>query len=172
MGGHKLNSNSTAKAIVRVRGPDVTYGVLKFTPQIDSRAHSFDVTSFSIRRGNDRYLLSDLPLAKALPHHAREDIVYHTFEADSDERTEYHEIDFEITEYDEVVRLLFRAVEHKQAPDLLFYEVEDQSGDWLPVEDLLLVDLMPDSFMRILEASAIDNITEHNLDRLPMSSES
>lgn len=170
--GEILHSNSTAKAIVRVRGPEVTYGLLKLTPNVDSRAHSLDINGFTVRKGNDHFLLAELPLARALPEKARDDIIYNTFECDDDERSEYLEIDFEIPDYDEMARLLFRAVEKPSIPDMLFYEVEDTAGDWIPLEDVLLVDLLPDSFLRVLETSVVENLTEHHIDRLPMFAES
>src|SRR3546814_3629790 len=39
-GGFSLFSTSTAQALVAVRGPAVTYGLLKFTPLIEIHAHS------------------------------------------------------------------------------------------------------------------------------------
>lgn len=164
-------STSTAQTLIAVRGPAVTYGLLKFTPQIDSRAHSIEVSGFSIRRGSDRFTLEDIPVSRILPETARSDIVLHTFECDEDERSTYLEIDFEIPEYDEVVRIHFRAVEHPAMPDMLFYEVEDDGGDWLPVEDVHFIDLLPESFIRTMETSVIASIDEHNLDLLPIAAE-
>src|SRR3546814_7313776 len=56
-------------------------------------------------------------------------------------------------------------------PDMLCYEVEDEAGDWLPVEDVNFVDLLPESFIRTMEACAMAAINPHNLDLLPMAAE-
>lgn len=167
-----MNSTSTAKALIRVRGPEVTYGVLSLTPQVSSRAHSVDVQSFTIRRGNERYLLSDLPLARALYQEALNDAVYWTFECNEDERLHGFEIEFEIPDYGEAASIYIRAAERQDYPDMLFYEVEDPSGDWISLEDVLFVDLLPDSFIQILESSVVENLNSHTLDWLPMDSES
>lgn len=171
MGG-KLKTHSTATALIRVQGPDVTYGLLRLTPTIDSGAHSVDVDSFTVRTGNDRFALSEFPLARSLNQNARNDIIYHTFECDEDERSEHHEIEFEIPNYDESASLLFRAVECPGIPDMLFFEVEDIAGDWIPLEDILFLELLPDSFMRVLETSVVENLTDHHIARLPMYAES
>lgn len=164
-------STSTAKALIAVRGPAVTYGLLKFTPQIESHAHSLDVNGFTIRRGSDTFTLQDIPVSQVLPETARADIVIQTFERDEDERSTYLEIDFEIQEYDERVRVHFRAVENDAMPDMLFYEVEDEAGDWLPVEDVNFVDLLPESFLRTMEVGVIASLNSHNLDLLPIAAE-
>lgn len=169
-GGTELKTTTTAKVIVQVRGPDVTYGLLRFAPDVSSGAGSIDVNSFAIRSGNDRYTLSDFPIIKALPKTAREDILYVTYEADDDERGEFLEVHFEISEYDEKASIAFRAVECDM--EMIHFEVEDQAGDWLPVEDVILSELLPDSFLRVMELSAMSMIHDHNLDRLPMLAES
>lgn len=170
-GGFSLFSTSTAQALVAVRGPAVTYGLLKFTPLIESHAHSLDISGFTIRRGSEKFTLQDIPVSQILPEAARSDIVIRTYERDEDERSTYLEIDFEIREYDERVRIHFRAVENDAMPDMLFYEVEDEAGDWLPVEDVNFVDLLPESFIRTMEACAMAAINPHNLDLLPMAAE-
>lgn len=157
--------------MIAVRGEDVTYGNLSLTPDMDSRAEGIDVRSFHIRRGNDRFLFEDLPVARALHREAFSDIIWHTFESDEDRRPHLG-IDFEIPLYDEVFTINFRAVEHDEIPDMLFYEVEDDGGDWLSVNDVKLVDLLPDSFLRILETSVMESLTDHNVAWLPMASES
>lgn len=172
MGGHTLKTNSTAKAIINIRGPEVTYGQLKLTPNLESSSHSIDVNSFTIRSGDDRFSLSDFPLARALNRNARNDIIYHTFEADEDERQEFLEIEFEIPGYDEIAKLRFRAAERYNIDDMLFFDVEDIAGDWIGLEDLLFPELIPDSFMRVLETSVMEALTEHHLDMLPMYAES
>lgn len=164
-----MRSNTTAKAIVQVRGEDVTYGLLRLAPDVKSGATGIDVDSFIIRSGNDRFTLNELPIFRSLPRAAREDILYWTFEADDGERSEFLEIRFEIADYDESTAISFRAVEME---DMIHFEVEDQGGDWLPVEDVRLSELLPDSFMRVLEMCAMDLIHDHNIDRLPMASES
>ncbi|RYY05499.1 MAG: hypothetical protein EON55_26380, partial [Alphaproteobacteria bacterium] len=83
-----MRSNTTAKAIVQVRGEDVTYGLLRLAPDIKSGANGIDVESFVIRSGNDRFTLNELPIFRSLPRAAREDILYWTFEADDGERSE------------------------------------------------------------------------------------
>jgi hypothetical protein len=170
-GGFFLFSHSTAKTLIAVRGPAVTYGLLKFSPQIDSRAHSIEIHGFTIRRGQDHFTLQDIPVSRVLPEVARADIVRQTFELDDDERSEYLEIDFEIPEYDERVRIHFRAVEYDYMPEMLFYEVEDESGDWLPVEDVNFVDLLSESFVQTMETNVMATIDAHNLDLLPMAAE-
>src|SRR3546814_5506719 len=112
-GGFSLFSTSTAQALVAVRGPAVTYGLLKFTPLIESHAHSLDISGFTIRRGSEKFTLQDIPVSQILPEAARSDIVIRTYERDEDERSTYLEIDFEIREYDERVRIHFRAVENR-----------------------------------------------------------
>ena len=72
----------------------------------------------------------------------------------------------------EKLPLLVRAVEREDIPAMLFFEVEDDGGDWLPVNDVKLVDLLPDSFLRILETSVMESLTDHNIAWLPMASES
>lgn len=166
-----MNSRNTVKVVIAVRGDDITYGNLSLTPDVDSRAEGIDVRSFRIRRGNDRFLFEDLPVSQALHRSAQDDIIWHTFENDDDRRTHLG-IDFEIPVYDEVHRINFRAVEREDIPDMLFFEVEDDGGDWLPVNDVKLVDLLPDSFLRILETSVMESLTDHNIAWLPMASES
>ncbi|WP_162815078.1 hypothetical protein [Erythrobacter aureus] len=164
-------THSTAKSIVLVRGETATYAVLNFQPQIDSQANSVEILGFQIRRGDERFTLEDLPISRVLSKSAKDDILYHTFEVDEDERSEYHEVDFEIPEYNESVRVHFRAVENDEYPDILFYEVEDTCGDWLPVENVLFSEMMTESFKRILETSAMEQLDDHNLDLLPMAAE-
>lgn len=166
-----MNSRNTVKVVIAVRGEDITYGNLSLTPDVDSRAEGIDVRSFRIRRGNDRFLFEDLPVSQVLHRSAQDDIIWHTFENDDDRRTHLG-IDFEIPVYDEVHRINFRAVERDDIPDMLFFEVEDDGGDWLPVNDVKLVDLLPDSFLRILETSVMESLTDHNIAWLPMASES
>ncbi len=169
--GFLLNTHSTAKTIVLVRGDSATYSVLNFQPLIDSQANSFEVLGFQIRRGDDRYTLEDLPVSRVLSKPAKDDILYYTFEVDEDERSEYHEVDFEIPDYNESVRIHFRAVENEEFPDMLFYEVEDSCGDWLPVENVLFSELLSESFLHILETSTMEQVDDHNLDLLPMAAE-
>lgn len=166
-----MNSRNTVKVVIAVRGDDITYGNLSLTPDVDSRAEGIDVRSFRIRRGNDRFLFEDLPVSQALHRSAQDDIIWHTFENDDDRRPHLG-IDFEIPVYDEVHRINFRAVEREDIPDMLFFEVEDDGGDWLPVNEVKLVDLLPDSFLRILETSVMESLTDHNIAWLPMASES
>lgn len=166
-----MHTSSTANALIQVRGPTVTYTVLKFNPIIDSRAHSIEIDGFIIRRGSERYTLDDLPVSRILTKSAREDIIFHTFELDEDERSTYHEIDFEIPEYDELVRVHFRVSEMADYPDMLVFEVEDDSGDWLPVDEVHFADLMPESFIRTMETSVIGHIDPYTLDMLPMAAE-
>lgn len=166
-----MHTNSTAQALIQVRGPTVTYTVLKFNAIVDSRAHSFDIDGFNIRRGNDRYTLADLPVSRILTNSARDDILFNTFEADEDERSTYHEIDFEIPDYDELVRVHFRVAEKDEFPDMIFFEVEDDSGDWLPIDEVHFMDLLPESFIRTMETSAIGHLDEYSLDLLPMAAE-
>ena len=52
-GGTELRSTTTARAIVKVRGQDVTYGLLRLTPDISSGVNGIDVNSYMIRSGND-----------------------------------------------------------------------------------------------------------------------
>lgn len=165
-----MKTNTTARAIVQIRGPEVTYGLLRLAPDVRSRAGGIDLESFTVRSGNDRFALSDLPIMRSLPKAAREDVLYSTFEADDEDRAERHEIDFVISEYDETATISFRAVEHDH--ESIRFEVEDQAGDWLPVEDVRLVELLPDAFMRILEMSAMSLLHDHNMDWLPMAAES
>jgi hypothetical protein len=107
---------------------------------------------------------------RSLPKAAREDVLYTTFEADDEDRAERHEVDYVISDYDETATISFRAVEHDD--ESIRFEVEDQAGDWLPVEDVRLVELLPDSFMRVLEMSAMSLLHDHNMDWLPMAAES
>src|SRR3546814_568266 len=65
-GGFSLFSTSTAQALVAVRGPAVTYGLLKFTPLIESHAHSLDISGFTIRRGSEKFTLQDIPVSQIL----------------------------------------------------------------------------------------------------------
>ena len=148
----------------------MTYGLLRLTPDISSGVNGIDVNSYMIRSGNDRYTLNDLPIFRSLPKAAREDILYWTFEAEEDERAEFLEIQYEVADYDETTTISFRAIEHRD--EMIHFEVEDQGGDWLPVEDVRLSELLPDAFLRILEMCAMDLIHDHNIDRLPMASES
>jgi hypothetical protein len=166
-----LYSTSTAHALIAVRGPTVTYGLLKFTPQVSTRAYSIDVDGFTIRRGNDRFSLQDLPVSRVITAAAREDIIVNTFEMEEGDRSSYLEIDFEIPEYDELVRVHFRAVENDAMPDMLFFEVEDEVGNWMPVDDVLFVDLLPESFIRTMETSVMSTLSSHNLDLLPIAAE-
>ncbi len=166
-----MKSTTTTSVLVAVRGPHITYGNLRFIPNLMSTSGSVDIDDFSIRRGDDRFLLSDLPLAKALYQKAKDDVIYHTFE-NEDDLMAYFEIDFEIKAYDERFRLNLRAVEKEGLDDLLFYEVEDEGGDWIPMENVDFIDLMPESFRRIMETHALEQITDHNLELLPMDDES
>jgi hypothetical protein len=149
----------------------LTYGNLRFNPIIESRAHSLDVTGFSIRRGNDTYMFEDLPVSRILMDSAKDDIIRTTFELDEDERSEYLEIDLELPEYDERARIYLRAVENSEVPDMLRFEVEDESGSWHPVEDVLVADLLPPSFLRVMETGIMSQIDSHNLDYLPIAAE-
>jgi hypothetical protein len=167
-----LYSRNTVKVTIAVRGEDVTYGTLSLTPDVDSRADGIDVRSFRIRRGNDRYLFEDMPVSKALHRETQDDIIYHTFEADEGDRQPHLAIDFVIPLYDETMSINFRAVERDGIPDMLFFEVEDDGGDWLSVNDVKLADLLPDSFLRILETSVMESLTDHNIAWLPMTAES
>ena len=167
-----MRSLNTVKVTIRVRGDDVTYGALVLTPDLDSSANGVDVRSFHVRRGNERFLFDDLLVSKALHVPAQDDIIHHTFEVDEDERLAFLPIDFEIPVYDECHRINFRAVESPGIENMLFYEVEDDGGDWLPVGDVKLVDLLPDSFLRILETSVVESLTDHNMHWLPMAAES
>src|SRR3546814_7555334 len=92
-GGFSLFSTSTAQALVAVRGPAVTYGLLKFTPLIESHAHSLDISGFTIRRGSEKFTLQDIPVSQILPEAARSDIVIrseeHTSELQSLMRISY-----------------------------------------------------------------------------------
>lgn len=166
-----MYTNSTAYALVQVRGPTVTYSSLKFRPLISSEENSFDVKGFYIRRGNDRYPFDGLPVSRVLNNAAYDDILYHTFEADEDERSPSHEIEFDIPDFDESHRLNFRCVERDEWPDYLCFEVEDEAGDWLPVHDVFLSDLLPESFVQTLEVSLVGMIDSHTIDMLPMAAE-
>ena len=169
-GGTELRTTTTAKAIIQVRGQDVTYGLLRLAPEVHSGINGIDVSAFIIRSGNERFTLTDLPIFRSLPRPAREDILHWTFEADDEDRAEYLEVQYEIAEYDEIATISFRAVE--SANEMIHFEVEDQGGDWRPVEDVLLIELLPESFQRVLEMSAMSLIHDHNLDLLPMAAES
>ncbi|QAY80127.1 hypothetical protein [Sphingosinicella sp. BN140058] len=166
-----MHSTSTATVVVQVRGPTVTYGTLKFSPIVDSRAHSIDVEGFTIRAGGSRFTLDEFPVSHAVPERAKNDILVNTWELDESERASFHEIDFELPDYDESHRLHFRYVEHDAMPELLFLEVEDEVGNWLAVEDTYLLELLPESFRRAMEASVVSGITSHNLDLLPLAAE-
>src|SRR3546814_19306276 len=94
--GFSLFSTSTAQALVAVRGPAVTYGLLKFTPLIESHATSLDISGFTIRRGSEKFTLQDIPVSQILPEQARSDIVIRTYKRDDDARSTYFENEFEI----------------------------------------------------------------------------
>lgn len=167
-----MQSNSTAKAIIRVRGPDITYGVIKMTPKIDSRAGSIDVSSFTVRRGDDRFQLSELPLSRVLPTSAQDDILSFTFEEDEDILEPFLEIEFEIPEYDESAKMRFRAVVRPENPDMVYFEVEGPGEQWMGLDDVYFIEMLSDTFMRVLETSVIESISDHDLAYLPMSDES
>jgi hypothetical protein len=101
---------------------------------------------------------------------ATDDIVRATFE--DDEPAKFFEIEYRIKGVDESAMLSFRAAEKPKMPDFLFYQVEDQAGDWLPLEDVCLVELLPDSFVHVLETVAMEMLTDHNMSSLPMDAES
>lgn len=169
-----MKSRTTAQVVIEVRRPDseTVYGLLRLNPEIDSGSHSVDVREFSVRRGDDRFSLDDMPVGRTMFKAATDDIVYHTFEADDGERVEHFEVEYRIQETGDSVLLAFRAVEKAKLPDFLFYQVEDQAGDWLPLEDVYLVELLPDSFTRTLEMVAMDLLNDHNMSHLPMHAES
>lgn len=154
-----------------MRGPNVSYGLLKLTPVINTAAYSFDVERFTLRHGNDRINFEDLTLAQALNTAARNDILLTTFENDPPDRLEALEIEFEIPEYDERVSINFRVAEYEAIPEILFFEVEDAAGDWIPVEDVTLLEMLSHSFMHTLEASVINAIDDHSLEMLPLAAE-
>lgn len=169
-----MKSSTTAQVVIEVRRPDseTVYGLLRLNPQIDSGAHSVDIRDFVVRRGDDRFSLDDMPIGRTMFKSATDDIVYHTFESEDGDRAEYFELEYRIRETDDSVLLPFRAVEKPSLPDFLFYQVEDQAGDWLPLEDVRLVELLPESFTRMLEMAAMEMLNDHNMSHLPMHAES
>jgi hypothetical protein len=169
-----MKSRTTAQVVIEVCKPDseTVYGLLRLNPEIDSGSHYVDVRSFSVRRGDDRFSLEDMPVGRTMFKAATDDIVYHTFEAEGEDRAEYFEIEYRIRETGDSILLPFRAVEKAKLPDFLFYQVEDQAGDWLPLEDVCLVELLSDSFTKTLEMVAMDLLTDHNMSHLPMHAES
>ncbi len=169
-----MKSRTTAQVVIEVRRPesDTVYGLLRLNPEIDSGSHSVDIREFTVRRGDDRYSLEDMPVGRTMFKAATDDIVYRTFEADGAERLEAFEIEYRIRDADESVVLSFRAVENPKHPDYLFYQVEDQAGDWMPLEDVCLMELVTDAFAKTLEMVAMDLLNEHNMSHLPMYAES
>lgn len=163
-----MRSDSTLKAIIQVRGSRITYGSLKFKPLIDSGYHSIDVKGFKIRRDGESYRFEDLPLSRALPAAARHNILRQTFELDDGKRQSYLEIDFELPEHDETARILFRASENPASLDSVIFEVEDTGGNWLPIDEVTLAELLPDSFPKLMEMDILSRVDAHNLDYLPM----
>ena len=119
---------------------------------------------------NGKIDFNDMPVMRALPNSAREDILYSTYEADEEDRLEELVVTYEIPQYDERIEIRYRAVEYDD--ELIGYEVEDQAGDWISVEDALFTEFMSPSFSAVLEMSILDQIHDHNIEYLPMDDES
>ena len=165
-----MKTTTTAKATIRIAGEETTYGILKLHPQILSAAGSIELKSFRVKLTSGNIEFSDMPVMRALPNSAREDILYSTYEADEEDRLEELEIIYEIPEYDERITIKYRAVEYDD--ELIGYEVEDQAGDWISVEDALFEEFLSPSFSAVLEMSILDQIHDHNIEFLPMDDES
>ena len=150
-----MKTTTTVTATIRIAGEEMTYGLLKLHPQIDTAAGSVDLTGFKVKLPNGKIDFNDMPVMRALPNSAREDILYSTYE---------------IPQYDERIEIRYRAVEYDD--ELIGYEVEDQAGDWISVEDALFTEFMSPSFSAVLEMSILDQIHDHNIEYLPMDDES
>jgi hypothetical protein len=167
-----MRSSTTAQVIIEVRDPeeDRLYGVLRLIPEVETTAHSVEIKSYAVRRGDERFSFDEMPVGRTMFRAATDDIVRATFE--DDEPAKFFEIEYRIKGVDESAMLSFRAAEKPKMPDFLFYQVEDQAGDWLPLEDVCLVELLPDSFVHVLETVAMEMLTDHNMSSLPMDAES
>lgn len=165
-----MRISSTAKTIISIRGSHVTYGSIRLIPVIEASPHGLDISAsdYQIVRDGELYPIDMFPLALALPKTARNNIIIRTFEADEDERLERYPLEFLIPEYDEALTINFRAALHADIPDAVALNVEDDSGDWLPIEDVTLAQVLSPSFMAILERATIDQLDTHNMDRLPI----
>lgn len=165
-----MKTTTTVTATIRIAGEEMTYGLLKLHPQIDTAAGSVDLTGFKVKLPNGKIDFNDMPVMRALPNSAREDILYSTYEADEEDRLEELVVTYEIPQYDERIEIRYRAVEYDD--ELIGYEVEDQAGDWISVEDALFTEFMSPSFSAVLEMSILDQIHDHNIEYLPMDDES
>lgn len=161
---------TSARAEIHISGPDAIYAPLILTPVVSGSAHDFSIREYRTRKRDMRYTLEDLPLSLAIPTNALKDTIFWTFEVydDPDEQLrESLEITLMLADESDSVTLELRAVEHEDLPELLFYEYRDDGGDWRPLEDILLIEILPDSFIHSMEAMVLDALQSSELEALP-----
>lgn len=161
---------TTARAEIRLAGPDATYNPITFTPVVSKYGHELSLSELRIRRRDERFTLDTLPLALALPQAVGKDVVYWTMEADGtegDDRKESFELQMIIPESGERTTLELRAVLDDEIPDMLFYEYRDETGTWQSILDVLLRDVLDEAFVHSFEAAVLEALQTNELEALP-----
>lgn len=165
-----MGQATTARAEIRLAGPDATYAPIVFTPVVGKSTHELTLSELRIRRRDVRYTLETVPLALALPQTVGKDVVYWTLEADGaegDDRKESFELQMILPEGRERLTLELRAVTQDEIPDYVFYEYKDENGAWQGIEDVPLRDVLNEEFIHTLETIVIETLRANDLAELP-----
>lgn len=161
---------TTARAEIRLAGPDATYNPIAFTPVVAKYGHELSLSELRIRRREERFTLETLPLALALPQNVGKDVTYWTLEADGsegDDRMGSFELQLILPESGDRQTLELRAVLDGEIPDMLFYEYRDEFGTWQSILDVLLRDVLDEAFVHTFESNVLEALQTNELEALP-----
>ena len=161
---------TSARAEIQIIGPDAIYAPLILTPVVAGSAHDFSIREYRTRKRDSRFTLENLPLALAIPGNALKDTIFWTYEVYGDPEEDLREsleITLTLPDNSDSVTLELRAVEHEELPELLFYEYRDDGGDWRPMEDVMFIEVLTDSFIHSMEAMVLDALQSTDLEILP-----